>query len=246
MLTVSPRAVEDALALTVCGTLDTSTYRQLRDEIIKAALDEPSAVIIDVCSLEVPASSAWSVFTSARWHVRTWPEIMIALVCDDAAVRKTIAHNGIQRYVPVFPTLETATDAVSHADLPRWRRRARADLPATEESLNASRGLVEEWLTTWSQTELIPVSKVVVTALVENVLQHTDSRPNVRLETDGVKVTVAVSDGSSLPANFREAGTSGKLPTGLWIVSSLCRAWGNAPTPTGKTIWAVVGPENRL
>jgi hypothetical protein len=106
--------------------------------------------------------------------------------------------------------------------------------------------MVEEWLTTWSQPELIPVSKVVVTALVENVLQHTDSRPDVRLETDGVKVTVAVSDMSSLPAGFREAHTGGKLPSGLWIVSSLCRAWGNAPTPTGKTIWAVVGPENRL
>jgi hypothetical protein len=61
-----------------------------------------------------------------------------------------------------------------------------------------------------------------------------------------MKVTVAVSDHSPSPAGFRESHTSGKLPSGLRIVASLCRAWGNAPTPTGKTIWAVVGPENRL
>jgi hypothetical protein len=26
----------------------------------------------------------------------------------------------------------------------------------------------------------------------------------------------------------------------------MCRMWGNSPTPTGKTVWAVIGPENRL
>jgi hypothetical protein len=35
-------------------------------------------------------------------------------------------------------------------------------------------------------------------------------------------------------------------PSGLKIVGALCRAWGNAPTPTGKTVWAVIGPENKL
>ena len=35
-------------------------------------------------------------------------------------------------------------------------------------------------------------------------------------------------------------------PSGLGIISVLCRMWGNAPTPTGKTVWAVLGPENRL
>jgi hypothetical protein len=36
------------------------------------------------------------------------------------------------------------------------------------------------------------------------------------------------------------------VPSGLHIVGALCRAWGNAPTSSGKTVWAVIGPENRL
>lgn len=243
---VMPSAVGDASILTVRGTLDSTTYRRLRDEVIKAALDEPSAVIVDVSGLRVPSASAWAVFTSARWHVSTWPEILIVLVCDDPAVRRTITRNGIPRYVPVFPTTETAADAVLRAEPPRYRHRARAHFAASEASLPRCREMVEDFLTAWSQATLIPVSKVIVTALVENVLHHTDSRPNVRLEANGDTVTVAVEDDSPVPAGLREAHVAEEIPSGLWIVASLSRAWGNAPTPTGKTIWAVVGPDNRL
>lgn len=100
------------------------------------------------------------------------------------------------------------------------RRRARANLSATPDSVSQSRQLVEKWLTAWSQTDLISVTKVIVTSLVENVLKHTDSPPGLRLESKGDTVTVAVEDDS--------------------------RTWGTAPTPSGKTVWAVIGPENRL
>jgi hypothetical protein len=93
---------------------------------------------------------------------------------------------------------------------------------------------------------LIPVAKVVVTSFVENVLKHTDSNPGVRLEFDGSAVTVAVDDGSHVPAGLRERPGPCGAPSGLHIVAALCRAWGNAPTSSGKTVWAVVGPENRL
>lgn len=103
------------------------------------------------------------------------------------------------------------------------------------------------WLTAWSLTDLIPVTKIVVTAFVENVLQHTDSMPMIRLETDGAAVFVAVADSSHRRAEICEAASmAGSPPSGLHIVSALCRAWGNAPTSSGKTVWAVIGPENRL
>ena len=105
---------------------------------------------------------------------------------------------------------------------------------------------MEEWLTAWSHTDLIPTAKVVVTTFVENVLQHTDSQPAVRLETDGSTVTVAVADGSRQPPGLSENSMAADRPSGLKIVAALCRMWGNAPTPSGKTVWAVIGPENRL
>jgi hypothetical protein len=232
--------------LTPHGVLDSSTYRSLRDSIIKAALDEPEAVIIDVSDLRVPAESAWVVFTSARWHVGIWPEVPIILVCEHLAGRSAISRNGVTRYVPVYPSLQKAVDAADCAASSPLRRRARATLPADVSSLGRARELATDWLTAWLQTDLIPVTKVVVTTLIENVLQHTESSPGFRLEFDGTAVTVAVDDASHVPASLRESPVPNQLPSGLRLLSALCRAWGNSPTPSGKTVWAVIGPENRL
>jgi anti-anti-sigma regulatory factor len=238
--------VDGITVLTIRGVLDGTTYLSLRNEVITAALAEPVAVVVDVTQLDVPTESAFAVFTSARWHVVRWPEIPIVLVCEHPQGRDAIARNGIARYVPVYPAVDTAITAIAAARHPQHRRRARADLPANTTSLRRSRDLVAEWLTAWSLTELIPVTKVVVTALVENVLMHTNSRPNVRLETDGTTVTVAVADASHVPASPREVARVNLPLSGLRIVGSLCRMWGNTPTPDGKTVWAVIGPENRL
>jgi hypothetical protein len=38
----------------------------------------------------------------------------------------------------------------------------------------------------------------------------------------------------------------GDRVSGLAIVASVCRAWGSTPMSSGKTVWAVLGPENQL
>jgi hypothetical protein len=245
-LTVTANTVADFSVLTVHGLLDTTTYQSLRDMIIKAALEVPSAVIIDISDLEVPAPSALAVFTSARWHVGRWPEVPILLVCGDRAGRDAIIRNGVSRYVPVYADVGSAAAALD-SDIPaRRRQRARAVLPAEMASLRRSREMVNDWLTVWSRTQLIPAAKVVVTEFVENVLQHTDSAPEVRLETDGSTVTVAVQDRSHRPPALNEYSITRHIPSGLGLVTAMCRMWGNAPTSTGKTVWAVIGPENEL
>ncbi|WP_231988629.1 STAS domain-containing protein [Mycobacterium sp. 1274761.0] len=244
-LMVSTHSYRGASVLAACGTLDSATYRTLRDTIIKAALDEPMAVIVDVDDLAVPAGSAWAVFTSARWHVDRWPEIPIIVVCSHAMGRAAIARNGITRYVPVYASVDDAMAALGSYSR-RHRRRARAALPQGPESLRRSRELVECWLTAWSKAELVAVSKIIVTTLVENVLQHTDGPPSLRLESKDDTVVIAVEDGCRTPPALRETRLAADMPTGLRIVGLLTRLWGTLPTPSGKTIWAVIGPENRL
>lgn len=244
-LHVAVAATGGATQLTADGVLDSTTYRSLRDEIIKAALEEPAAVLVEISDLEVPAESALVVFASARWHVGRWPEVPILLLCDDPARRSAISRNGVARYVPVYPSAEDALQA-----LPTYsrshRRRARANLAATPSSVQRSRQLVEDCLTAWSKPDLIAVAKVIVTTLVENTLRHTDTAPSVRLESAGDTVTVAVEDGSRTPPTLSETRLAANFPTGLKMVDALTRVWGNAPTPSGKTVWAVIGPENRL
>ena len=125
-------------------------------------------------------------------------------------------------------------------------RRAEMRLAADLTSLRESRRLVREWLTAWSQTELIPVALVVVNVFVENVLEHTGGAPMMRIESDGATATIAVSDDSGAPATRLPTPLKGFDMSGLAIVAALSRAWGSTPTSSGKTVWAVVGPENQL
>ncbi|WIM85864.1 ATP-binding protein [Candidatus Mycobacterium wuenschmannii] len=244
-LAISATSAGLACLLTADGLLDSSTYLQLRDTIVKAALDEPQAVLIDVNKLAVPAPSAWAVFTSARWLVDTWPAIPIHLVSDSAAQRDSIARNGITRYVAVHPTVGAALDTLSDTQCPRLR--AKTELPAALASLRAAREFVTERLAEWSFEALAPVATVVANVFVENVLQHTISGVALVLETDGTSVSVSVADDSpTAAARHEDPVHSGEQISGLAIVASVCRVWGSAPTPSGKTVWAVIGPENRL
>jgi hypothetical protein len=83
--------------------------------------------------------------------------------------------------------------------------------------------------------------------LVENVLQHTAWAPVLVLESDGEAVTISVRDDSSIPAaRHEDPHLGGDRVSGLAIVASVCHTWGSTPMPSGKTVWAVVGPENQL
>ncbi|AKS32625.1 STAS domain-containing protein [Mycolicibacterium goodii] len=244
-ITISVTSRGEVTLLMVDGVLDSTTYREVRDTVIKAALSEPRAVIVDVSRLQVPAESAWSVFTSARWHVCVWPDVPVVLVCDHTAGRSSLQRNGIPRYVPVCSTLDQACAAVLTGEMSPLRRRARAHLPAVHSSVRRSRELVTDWLLNWSLTRYIPVACVVTDALVENVLEHTLSAPKIMLESRGDTVTVAVEDESQAPAvRHEDPYRGGGRLSGLALVASIARSWGCTPTTTGKTVWAVIGPES--
>ena len=231
--------------LSVSGTLDSWTYREVRDSVIKAALDDPNAVLVDVSELEVPSASAWTAFTSARWHVSTWPDVPVVLVCADESRRAGIRRSGASRWVPVHP--DEATAAASIGEPHRLRRRARSELEADPASAPRARELVAHWLSEWACPDLTLAAATVATVLIENVLEHTCSNPTLVVEAFDGCVTVAVSDGSREPAALHEDSRPGAhTVSGLAIVATLSRSWGSMPTATGKTVWAVLGPESRL
>jgi hypothetical protein len=231
--------------LTVDGVLDSRTYLQLRNRIIEKALDEPRAVLVDVNALRVPASCLWKVFTSARWHVSIWPDVPIILICAHPGRQRIIARSGVTRYVPVHASVEAALASLTAGRPTRWR--TSTELPSSLASLRKARELVAEWLAAWSHVELVPVATVVVNVFVENVLEHTGCTPVLVLESDGEAVTIAVQDDSPIPAaRHEDPQLGGDRVSGLAIVASVCRAWGSTPTAYGKTVWAVLGPENQL
>lgn len=232
--------------LHVDGVLDGTTYRELRDVVIETALEEPTAVLVDVTELHVPAEWAWCVFTSALWHISIWPDVPLILVCRHASGRSAIRREGLTRYAPLYSSVDSAYAAIP-ADLEPQRRRARAQLPAVHSSLRRARQLVAEWLISWSRGDFIPVSAIVVDVLVENVLEHTFSAPRLTVESRGDTIAIAVSDDSRAPAvRHEDPYRGGDTVSGLAVIAALARAWGSTPTSNGKTVWAVIGPENSL
>lgn len=233
------------LVLTIAGTLDSTTYHQIRDNVIKAALDEPPAVIVDVTDLHAPAVSAWAAFTSARWHVSAWPDVPVVLVCHHAEGRAAIRRSGITRYVPVHADESAAARSVDEPHA--LRRRVRAVIHPGPGCLGYARTLLTQWLAVWDRSDMALTAGTVATILIENTLEHTAGTPTLILEAVEDRATVAVSDESTKPAARQEDSVAGAhTVSGLAIVSALSRCWGNSPTAGGKTVWAVLGPENRL
>ncbi|OBA59698.1 sulfate transporter [Mycobacterium sp. 1100029.7] len=244
-LAVATRTDDSVAVLTVGGVLDASNSGALRDSISKATLQEPSAVIVNISGLKVPAESAWSAFISAHLQLGTHVKAPIVLVSGDRTAREAITRSEITRFMPVYSTEKGAFKALGRLTRQPVQR-ADAELPANLTSLRESRRLIREWLTQWKQSGLIPVALVVVNVFVENVLEHTGSVPKMRIETDGVTATIAVSDESTSPAVRLPSPDKGIDVSGLAIVDALSRAWGSTPTSSGKTVWAVIGPENQL
>jgi anti-anti-sigma factor len=244
-LAVATRTDQSVSVLTVDGVLNGANSVALHDRIIKATYDEASAVIVNVSALKVHAASTWSTFMGVYWQVRSTPHIPIRLVCTNRTTREAITRSGVAHFMPVYSSEKAAIKALGQNSRHAVRR-TDAQLPADLTSLRESRRLVREWLTTGSQSKLIPVALVVVNVFVENVLEHTASVPMMRIEAQGTTATIAVSDTSNTPAVRLPSPAQGIDVSGLAIVEALSRAWGSTPTSSGKTVWAVIGPENQL
>jgi STAS domain-containing protein len=243
-LRITASGVENTRVLTIDGLLDETTYVPLRDAIVKTALDEPLAVIIDVTRLTVRDDPAWAVFTSARWQIAEWPDIPIGMVCAHDQGQNALRRNGITRYVPAYPTVESAITELAADGLRRYRRRVAASLPAAETSIHGSRELVAQWLTAWSRSDFIHAVSIVASELVEMALVDSDSALSLRVETNGSTVAVAVQHVDVGNAGRREF--IGDSVSSLDLVAANCRVWGSYTSAAGNTVWAVVGPENRF
>ena len=242
MLTSITHGRTGVTVLRLAGVLDVHSYPQVRDSVMKAALDADRALIVDLDDLKARDDHVWTVFTSARWDVQHWPEVAIALVSADPVVQRRLRDLSVDRDLPVYPSVAAAADATGDSDR-RYRLRACEQFGPHAHSVNAALMFVRDHLVAWSMRDKIAVASTVTSVLAENALCYTRSGFDIRLEGTTDEVVVAVSDASPTLAVRRETPLGGCL-AGLDIVSALCQRWGNTPTSTGKTVWARIGADD--
>jgi hypothetical protein len=235
---VAHEELDGCLVVDLGGVLDSLSYGQLRDSLIKLAMEEPRAVAVRVDNLEVGHESLLSVFSSVWMRVSQWPDVPIFLVTGDTDRRIAIAGSAVSRFVPVFASTELA---IAAAEKGSPRRRRHAMYPPVRMCSAAARGFVRETCRDWDIEAWSSDAVCIASELVENAIEHAGTDLEVRLELRRGMLTVAVCDGSPAQAVLRQGAQGQPLGYGLQIIADLAKVWGCSPDLRGgKITWAVL------
>ena len=101
------------------GVLDADSVRQLRETLDKVVLEDPQGLIVDVGKVAARDASAWSVFIDGCRRVDRWPDVPIALVCDDPQTRDLLAQLSVSRLVSVYDSYHAASTATGGDRAPK-------------------------------------------------------------------------------------------------------------------------------
>lgn len=86
--------------------------------------------------------------------------------------------------------------------------------------------------------EVVQDVLLVITELVENVVQHTDGGGELRMSRADDAVRVEVHDHSRAFPQLQRPDPRRAGGRGLLLVAAIAQRWGSRPTPTGKVVWA--------
>jgi anti-sigma regulatory factor (Ser/Thr protein kinase) len=89
--------------------------------------------------------------------------------------------------------------------------------------------------------EIIQDVLLVITELVDNVVQHTTGGGELHLIRDDDTVWIEVHDHSKVFPQLQRSDPRRPGGRGLLLVAALTDRWGSKPTPTGKLVWARLG-----
>ncbi|MGW4487383.1 ATP-binding protein [Amycolatopsis sp. NPDC004368] len=228
--------------VTATGHLTLGDYPELRDYLLKSAVEAPDGLIADISGLDVHDPALVSVFTLVAMRVGEWPGIPFAVVSARADHRSLLRRRTVDRYAAVFAGVRTAE---ARFDRP-VRLRDQREIARSPRGSAQARRFVEETCARWRVPDLCDDACLVATELVENTLAHTGSVPRVRLDLRRGFFTVAVADDSPVMAYVREGLGFADPGSGLKLVARLARTWGSSRTwQGGKIVWAVLAPPAR-
>jgi anti-sigma regulatory factor (Ser/Thr protein kinase) len=238
VLRVEHSFIDDSTLLIPSGVLDLTTYAELRDTLLKYALEIPRAVIVDVGSLMVPTDATLAVFSSVWMQVSDWPGVPIVLVASRPLDRRRLGRSAITRFLPVCSTVK---EALASLEEPPLRRRTVLELPYDPVSAATARRFVQVTCARWGCDELLIDAELIASELVENAVRHAHSESQLRLELLRDFLTIAVYDDNPEPATLVDLDLDDAPQLGLLLVAQLATTWNCAPTLAGgKVVWAVM------
>jgi hypothetical protein len=220
------------------GVLDLASYAELRDALLKCAVEQPRAILVDLDSLSVPTEATLAVFPTVCMRMSAWPGVPLVLIVPDAEDRARLRCRAVGRYVPVRASADGALDAL---DEPPRHRRTVLDLPCGPASATLARRFVGDACELWECFDVYADAVMIASELVENAVRHAHSPALLRLELRNQLLSIAVHDDDPRPPRLMEPDPRSSGHFGLGLVDRLATAWNSAPTWSGgKVVWAVL------
>ncbi|GHG49509.1 MULTISPECIES: ATP-binding protein [Amycolatopsis] len=229
---------DQATVVRVSGELDAGSCPALRDGLLKIATDAPDGLVADISELAIADPSLVSVFSLVAMRIGDWPGIPFTIVAGPGH-RVLLNRHVADRYVLVRADLVSATAALDHP----VRRRCEQTFPRADGTSAQVRAFVTGRLFDWEVPELAEDARLIATELVENVLRHTTSEPELRLDLCRGVCTLAMADQDTRPAMLLERLSPFEPGMGLKLVAQITRTWGCSRSwAGGKVVWAVLQP----
>ncbi len=105
-LAIEQSWVERTVVLTVSGDLDMLTAPALTEAIQAAARHEPTALIVDLSTLEFLASAGMTLLITTQEKLA--PATRFGVVAEGPATSRPLRMVGVDRLVPLYRTLPDA------------------------------------------------------------------------------------------------------------------------------------------
>jgi Histidine kinase-like ATPase domain len=115
------------------------------------------------------------------------------------------------------------------------------DLDDDSSSPRRARLFVDEASRDWGCDAIRDDAVLVASELVGNAVGHARTSCRLDIWLDALGLTIAVRDydsrGLLVPLT---CSATGHRDHGLFLIASICRAWGVSPTENGKSVWALL------
>ncbi|MEU4423965.1 ATP-binding protein [Actinoplanes sp. NPDC024001] len=247
-VTVSIDVGDDAAVslLTVRGPWDAQLRTSASAGLRRCLTEHPDGLIVDLTGLLDPHSESASTWSTAQ-HVAAGlePPVHLALcVPPDLPLADRMQALGAGRFLPVYAKVRQARVALA-GRMP-GAERVSVTLAPDPDAPSAARNLVGDACLQWGLVHLLHPSRLVMSELVTNAVEHAGTEIRVVVSRRGAGVHLSVGDGDPrLPEIVQLTRPRPDVPLdvrgrGLRTVHETAAMWGAVPTENGKVVWATV------
>lgn len=245
---VSVDAGDDAVVsvLTVRGSWDAPLRYHTSVTLRRCFTEHPDGLIVDLAGLLDPHSESASTWVTAQ-HVAAGlePPVHFALcVPPDLPLADRMQALGAGRFLPVYAKVRQARVALA-GRIPGTERVAVTLLPDPD-APSVARNLVGDACLQWGLGHLLYSSRLVMSELVTNAVEHARTEIRVVVTRRGAGLHLSVGDGDPvLPQMIRLTRPRPDVPLdvrgrGLRTVHETATLWGAMLAENGKVVWATI------